>query len=57
MIIKNKKTGNYQIINHTKKNSIVEICNLQYNKMIGYQKEKYLVNMIKNKIKKEYGKQ
>lgn len=57
MIIKNKKTGNYQIINHTKKNSIVEICNLQYNKMIGYQKEKYLVNMIKNKIKKEYRKQ
>lgn len=57
MIIKNKNTGSYQIINHTQKNSIVEICNLQYNKMIGYQKEKYLVNLIKNKIKKEYGKQ
>lgn len=57
MIIKNKNTNKYQIINHTQKNGIVEICNLQFNKMIGYQKEKFLVNLIKNKIKKEYGKQ
>jgi hypothetical protein len=56
MIIKNINTGKYEIMVHESKNSIVEICNLQFGKLIGYETDKYLVKLIKSKIKKLYGK-
>jgi hypothetical protein len=56
MIIKNKNTQSYQIINHKAKYGIINACNLQYNKMIGFYKEKHLINSIKNIIKKSYEK-